>query len=157
MRVPNNTLNLSFLFDESKGRGTLAANWPGVAEAAGVPFGYAGGLGPENVAAQLARMALAAHGAPVWVDMESSLRTVRQRQQKPLCDGAGGTVQRMVDENVFDVGKAVRCLEAAVDFGVRIHGETFSASGAPTVLESVSQLVADVQATDSAVQRQAMT
>ena len=110
MHRRSSSSNFSFLFDESKGCGKLAARWPGAAEANGVPFGYAGGLGPSNIAAQLVRIAHAAEGAPVWVDMESSLRTVRQWHR------ADGTA---VTEDIFDVSKAVCCLEAAADLGVR--------------------------------------
>jgi hypothetical protein len=104
--------NLSLLFDESKGLGTLAASWPGAAEAAGVPFGYAGGLGPDNVAEQLGRMAGPAAGLPVWIDMESSLRTMRPRGDDDHDHGGGA------QDDTFDVGKAVRCLETAVELGL---------------------------------------
>uniref|UniRef100_A0A7S2W2L9 Uncharacterized protein n=1 Tax=Rhizochromulina marina TaxID=1034831 RepID=A0A7S2W2L9_9STRA len=66
--------NMSFLFDDSVGRGVAAESWPSPDE--GSPaFGYAGGLGPSNLADHLRRMAAPAAGRVVWVDMESSLRT----------------------------------------------------------------------------------
>jgi len=75
--------NASFLFDESKGRGVVASSWPPPPPNA--KFGYAGGLGPATLGAQLPLMRAAVssssseHGrqsASFWVDMESSLRTV---------------------------------------------------------------------------------
>jgi len=146
--------NMSFLFDESKGTGVVAAEWPepplrngpggqsrsrgdsqekGGGVAAGfVPFGYAGGLGPTTIEAQITKMtvktnkaaaALAVDGTRggggggsgsgeggrsgdvgIWVDMESSLRTT-------LADGA----------DIFDVNKAMRCVlivELLVERGV---------------------------------------
>lgn len=73
--------NASFLFDESKGTGVVASAWPPPPPHA--HFGYAGGLGPATLAAQLPQMVAAVAGsgggrrsASFWVDMESSLRTV---------------------------------------------------------------------------------
>lgn len=127
--------NMSYLFDESKGTGVVAAEWPepprrqdGGGSGSGglfVPFGYAGGLGPATLEAQLIKMAnktdKAAHAAAgdsgggdisggdrgeirMWVDMESSLRTA-------LADGT----------DVFDLNKAMRCIliaESLVQRGV---------------------------------------
>lgn len=66
--------NHSVLFDSSLGRGILpaASCWP--APLSGVPCGYAGGLGPDNLDEQLHWIAIAAGQTPLWIDMESSLR-----------------------------------------------------------------------------------
>ena len=91
--------NVSFLFDESKGTGVVAASWPSPLVA---PFGYAGGLGPATLAAQLGKMldTVGAHEAgggavvsSLWVDMESSLRTVLKDET-----------------DTFDVNKCMACV-----------------------------------------------
>lgn len=63
--------NHAVLFDSSGGRGILAKEWPRSVE---VPCGYAGGLGPDTLVAELPRILGAAAGKPTWVDMEGSLR-----------------------------------------------------------------------------------
>jgi phosphoribosylanthranilate isomerase len=60
------------LFDSSGGKGVLAAAWPPALS--DVACGYAGGLGPSNVAEQIASIAQSAVG-PYWIDMEGKLRT----------------------------------------------------------------------------------
>lgn len=67
------------LFDTSAGTGALPACWPSADYKDGngrtLPHGYAGGLGPDNIAKQLEQIALAAGDARVWVDMESRVRS----------------------------------------------------------------------------------
>lgn len=61
------------LFDASGGLGKSPDNWP-----APLPFkqcGYAGGLGPDNISQELAKIAFTVGVAEVWIDMESKLRT----------------------------------------------------------------------------------
>lgn len=59
------------LIDGSGGRGISPVRWPCIR--LGKPVGFAGGMGPDNLASEMMRIALAAeHGA--WVDMESKLR-----------------------------------------------------------------------------------
>lgn len=95
--------NVSFLFDESKGTGVVAAEWPN--PPINARFGYAGGLGPKTLEDQLTKMLLKtnplAESAPVeiWVDMESSLRTL-------LKD----------DTDIFDVNKAMECIFITMGF-----------------------------------------
>lgn len=60
---------LDWLFDASGGRGMAPLFWP---RYPGRPVGYAGGIGPENVAASID--AIGAHGS-YWIDMESRVRT----------------------------------------------------------------------------------
>jgi hypothetical protein len=72
--------NIQYLFDRSGGKGALPAQWP-VAVAKRL-CGYAGGLGPDNLAMQLPLIVQAAQqgGAQqVWIDMESSLRDGQDR------------------------------------------------------------------------------
>ncbi len=63
--------NFGVLFDSSGGRGIETGVWPA---ALPVPCGYAGGLGPCNLRSELRRIAQAATGQAVWIDMESKLR-----------------------------------------------------------------------------------
>lgn len=79
------------LFDQSGGRGVSpAAGWS--APVAGKYCGYAGGLGPANLAHQLVAIEAAANGHPYWVDMEGRLRD---------------------DEDQFDIARAHECLAIA--------------------------------------------
>lgn len=64
---------LTMLFDASGGRGqSPAAGWPEMFP--GTECGFAGGLGPDNVTAELATIATVAAGRKFWIDMESKLR-----------------------------------------------------------------------------------
>jgi hypothetical protein len=85
--------NVYPLFDVSGGAGVLPDRWP-------APMadytGYAGGLGPENLAEQLRKIDAAAGNARVWVDMETRVRS-RNNQQ-------------------FDLTKVRECLEIAQPF-----------------------------------------
>lgn len=84
--------NMALLFDASAGSGTLPGSWPAPVE--GFVCGYAGGLSPDNVVAQIRAIAKAAPGYTTWIDMESGVRT----------------------NDVFDLTK-VRCvLEAAAPY-----------------------------------------
>jgi hypothetical protein len=60
------------LFDASGGKGVRPEAWP--APLVCLRCGYAGGLGPESVAAELPRIAAAAGEQDYWIDMASSLR-----------------------------------------------------------------------------------
>jgi phosphoribosylanthranilate isomerase len=87
------------LFDASKGKGLLASSWsePYLHHHGAFFCGYAGGLGPQNMAQQLPliHQAASAHGSsPYWTDMESGLRTDHQ----------------------FDLIKAERVLKISADF-----------------------------------------
>jgi hypothetical protein len=64
--------NIQILRDRSGGRGVLDADWP---EPYCSPFGYAGGLTPQNFAGQAVKITEVAGMTPVWVDCESGIRT----------------------------------------------------------------------------------
>lgn len=66
------------LFDISGGAGRTPKQWPD--PVVGVPMGYAGGLGPANIEAQLLNIAEKACGHVVWVDMETHVRSEDDRQ-----------------------------------------------------------------------------
>lgn len=85
---------VDILFDASKGAGQLPERWP-VPEDVHLFCGYAGGLGPDVLEAELPRIeasvAKSTGGSefPFWIDMESGLRT----------------------DNQFDLDKAISVLE----------------------------------------------
>lgn len=86
--IPNHAV----LFDESAGRGITPDSWD--APLSGHFCGYAGGLRPDNVAAQIDIIAKVAAGHETWIDMETGVRT----------------------DDVFDLGKVRRVLEIASPF-----------------------------------------
>ena len=69
--------NHAILFDSSLGRGLSPQAWRPAVDS--VPCGYAGGLGPENLAQQLPRIYDAAGPAEFWIDMEERLRDEHDR------------------------------------------------------------------------------
>ncbi|WP_060064675.1 hypothetical protein [Burkholderia ubonensis] len=64
------------LMDASRGTGTAPATWVRPAALQELYVGYAGGIGPHNIAAVL--QAVMGLGRPCWVDMESGIRTDNQ-------------------------------------------------------------------------------
>jgi hypothetical protein len=70
--------SIDWLFDRSGGRGRAPPAWPAWP---GRLVGYAGGIGPDNVADIVAR--IDAPG-PYWIDMESKVRTA-DRFDLALC------------------------------------------------------------------------
>lgn len=65
-------LKVAALFDTSGGAGQLPLSWP--KPIAAFPCGYAGGLGPDNVAEQLRSIARVCQ-QPFWIDMERNVRS----------------------------------------------------------------------------------
>ena len=87
--------NISFLFDASCGTGVLPSSFPPLL-GNNVRCGYAGGMGPENiydVLNGLYKVVTDAGNPPIWIDMESSLRSI--------VDG----------KDVFNVVKAFDCIQ----------------------------------------------
>lgn len=66
-------VDAAVLFDRSHGGGVVPGQWPEARLL--VHCGYAGGLGPETIAAELPKIAQAANGARIWIDMEGRVRT----------------------------------------------------------------------------------
>lgn len=87
--------NFQILYDESGGRGELRESWPTPVPNEQIVVGYAGGLGPDNLAAELPKIHDAAGRRLYWVDMEGRLRT---------------------DQDRFDLDRAERCLETMKAF-----------------------------------------
>lgn len=71
-----------WLEDRSGGRGVAPGSWPAPPSDLSVTFGYAGGLGPDNVAEVLGSLP---HSAGVWIDMESRVRDAEDRFDLKLC------------------------------------------------------------------------
>lgn len=85
--------NHAVLFDASAGRGISPEQW--ATPFAGVPCGYAGGLGPDNLATELPRIHAAAAGDHYWLDLEAKLRNSADQ---------------------FDLVRAKQCLDIASAF-----------------------------------------
>lgn len=64
---------LDWLFDVSFGKGSRPTRWP-VLDRDGPFCGYSGGIGPDNAADTVARLAVP-EGISYWMDMESGVRT----------------------------------------------------------------------------------
>ncbi len=91
--------NLSFLVDESKGTGVAPTkSWPSATDA--YPIGYAGGMGPANIQQVLQETSAAAGEHPFWIDMESSLRSIKN------------------GVDVFDLDKCFLVMEAVCEAGL---------------------------------------
>lgn len=88
------------LFDISGGAGILPTEWPKPQymnnDVDHCYHGYAGGLGPENLAAQLPLIGEAAGNTRIWIDMETRVRSA--------------------DDKKFDLAKVSRCLDIASPF-----------------------------------------
>ena len=73
-------LNLVPFHDTSHGAGILPETWPDadkslLALKRDLQVGYAGGLGPENLAEQIPLIAKAAGSTKFWIDMETKVRS----------------------------------------------------------------------------------
>jgi len=93
--------NVSMLVDESKGTGVAAKSWP--SPTGEQEIGYAGGIGPSNIHQVLKDVTAAAKGHAFWIDMESSLRSVKN------------------GKDVFDLDKCYQIIEAACEEGLMSH------------------------------------
>jgi hypothetical protein len=68
----------SILYDPSGGKGARPLRWPRAAP--GIRMGYAGGIGPVNVASVIAEIReVNGGGPPAWIDMEGGVRDARDR------------------------------------------------------------------------------
>lgn len=91
-----NMKNYAALFDTSGGSGTLPPHWATPLTA--IRCGYAGGLGPDTLEAELPLISVVAGDRPTWIDMEGRLRQV---------DGLG--------HDWFDIDAARRALQIVGD------------------------------------------
>ncbi len=83
------------LYDLSGGAGVLPSQWP--KQSSGVYTGYAGGLGPANVAEQCETISSVASEL-IWIDMETRVRT---SDNSRLDTDAVESVLRTMDESRF--------------------------------------------------------
>ncbi len=86
-------LSVSGLFDTSHGAGVSPKSWP-VGSLDG-RYGYAGGLGPDNVTGEIRRIGQVASG-DFWIDMERNVRSE--------------------DDSVLDIAKVRKVLELTAPF-----------------------------------------
>jgi hypothetical protein len=83
------------LFDRSHGAGVLPGEWPQASTE--IPCGWAGGLGPDNLAEEIPRISDKSFAAmQFWIDMETKVRTD--------------------DDTEFDLARVSTCLEIAEPF-----------------------------------------
>lgn len=80
--------NHAYLFDGSLGKGVKPEQWQ--APVLNKFCGYAGGLSPDNIEAELVKISQVTQGHTIWIDMESGIRS----------------------EDQFDLHKANKILEA---------------------------------------------
>ncbi len=80
------------LFDASGGRGIARKDWP--KHLGDWYCGYAGGLGPDNLEAELPRIAAAAGNSRYWIDMEGKLRTEADQFSIEAAHDAINAIQR---------------------------------------------------------------
>ena len=66
------------LFDTSGGAGAVPGEWPSAID--NLYNGYAGGLGPDTLGAELPRIAKAAGDRTIWIDMEGRIRSADNQQ-----------------------------------------------------------------------------
>lgn len=69
----NPVANHNYLFDASLGKGLAPEQW--LAPVAGKSCGYAGGLSDTNIMDNLVKINAVTGTEPVWIDMESGVRT----------------------------------------------------------------------------------
>lgn len=91
LRLQRGSRNHALLVDGSGGRGIGPSTW--VRPSTWKHVGFAGGLGPDNLATELPKIAAVARGE-FWVDMENNLRT----------------------DDWFDIEKAKRACEAFAEW-----------------------------------------
>jgi len=82
------------LFDLSHGGGVLPEDWP--KPFPNVMCGYAGGLGPNNLQQQLEKISALVGDHPIWIDMETNVRSDNDLQ--------------------FDLEKVEACLKIAAPY-----------------------------------------
>jgi len=66
----------SVLYDPSGGTGKTTRDWPTVQ---GIPLGFAGGIGPDNVEEVINALHAQRHDGAFWIDMESRVRSSDDR------------------------------------------------------------------------------
>jgi hypothetical protein len=93
--------NMSILYDSSCGLGIQMKEFPKPVNP-DILYGYAGGIGPKTIKEMLSKIQQIGHGAAIWIDMETSLRT-------KVVGEAGGV------QDVFSIEKCFECIMIASD------------------------------------------
>lgn len=105
----NPPANMSVLYDASCGKGIEMTVLP--PQIKDIPCGYAGGIGPDNIAFILESVIDQSENItgskPVWIDMESSLRVARSDRL-------------VLDQDVFSIDKCFACVKMGVFFGLPV-------------------------------------
>lgn len=107
------TPNMSVLYDASCGMGVKVNSFPSPMLFPNIPCGYAGGIGPDCIAEILTAVRDVTADCPnnkVWVDMESSLRTIVVEKNK-----VDNTETR---RDVFSIEKVFKCILIGQQFGM---------------------------------------
>jgi hypothetical protein len=106
--------NMSVLFDPSCGLGVQIREFPvPLSDPHIIRCGYAGGMGPSNIASTLTTVTGVSQGVPVWVDMESSLRV------RVLRSNASSTSAEDSYDDHFSIDKCYQCVLIGVQqFGL---------------------------------------
>jgi hypothetical protein len=79
--------NTAALYDISSGTGVSPKEWPSFAEVdTNGRIGFAGGLGPDNILAEIANIEEAVGENDFWVDMETNVRTGKFFDLKKVTD-----------------------------------------------------------------------
>lgn len=104
--------NVSMLLDESKGTGVLPETWPPIPPNTPYKIGYAGGIGPSNVADVLSKISDSIPNTKaIWIDMESSLRSQKNGR------------------DVFDLDKCYQVIVEVGNQGLLTHPAYLKSAG----------------------------
>lgn len=95
--------NITMLIDESKGTGKLMEVDHLQPPPLNFDVGYAGGIGPSNITAVLQSVMSLVTERPVWIDMESSVRSFK--------DG----------KDIFDLYKCYSCISTVCSLELHQH------------------------------------
>ena len=96
---------LEVLIDSSGGRGVAPERWPSLPMAEARRVGYAGGLGPANIAHQLQAIDAAADDRTFWVDMEAKIRTEDDFLDLNKCEEVLAVAREHVDTMRLKAGE----------------------------------------------------
>ena len=112
--------NMSILYDASCGKGVRVNNFPSPMLNPSIPCGYAGGIGPDCIADIISAVNGVTNACPVpktvWVDMESSLRTIVVTKSKSKAESSE---PEEVRTDVFSIDKCFACILIAEKFGMK--------------------------------------
>lgn len=99
--------NVSVLYDASCGKGVQIQEFPSPNQYGNTPCGYAGGIGPKTIDEILTKVSTVIDpmtiSKPVWIDMESSLRTI--------------IIENNEQKDIFDLNKCMSCIQSALKVG----------------------------------------